>query len=279
MTILLETDLYQLVEGRHGRFLANPKDMYIGRSLLTYGEFSEAEVQMFQMLLKPGMVVIEAGANMGAHTVPIARQLGVQGMLYAFEPQVAIFQQLCANLALNDLINVQAFNAGCGDQSDWLGIVRPNPAVENNFGGFTLERLKGDDVTRVRIERLDEALDPPRLNLLKADVEGMEVAVLKGADGLIRKFRPLLYLEANRADAPALIEHVMGLDYRAWWHTPPLFNAENHAGMEENIFGRITSKNMLCVPREHPLQVQGAREVTGPDDHPSKWGQAGADKS
>ncbi|MEM0989732.1 MAG: FkbM family methyltransferase [Pseudomonadota bacterium] len=273
MSALLETEIYELVDARHGRFLANPHDAYIGKSIITYGEFSEGEWQLFANILQPGMVVIEAGANMGAHTVPLAKHLGLSGLVYAFEPQLAIFQQLCANLALNDLLNVVAFNAGAGAQADWLSIVRPHPARDNNFGGFSLEKLAGEaPYIRVRIERLDEAVDPPRLDLLKADVEGMEVEVLKGAAGLIQQYRPLLYLEANFDDAPALIQHVFDLDYEAWWHIPPLYDPKNFNGVTQDIFGNITSKNILCAPRERKRKIEGGRAVTGPDDHPRHWG-------
>ena len=63
MTPLLKTDLYELVEGRHGRFLANPMDMYMGRSMIAYGEFSELEWQLLDRVIRPSMVVIEAGAR------------------------------------------------------------------------------------------------------------------------------------------------------------------------------------------------------------------------
>ena len=272
MKELLKTDLYRLVEGRHGRFLANPKDMYIGRSMIEYGEFSELEWNLLDQMIRPGQVVIEAGANMGSFTVPIANKVGRRGIVYAFEPQLAIFQQLCANLALNDLINVQAFNTGCGDEPGWMGIVRPDPAHERNYGGFTLESLKGGSQTRVRIESLDEALDPPRLDLIKADVEGMEEQVLRGAKGLIAKFRPMLYLEAHNAeDTPGQIRLLQDLGYKMWWHRPRMFNPDNFAGKSENHFGNVVSNNILCAPVEKKVQINGAREVAGPDDHPSSW--------
>lgn len=275
---LLSSQYYEIIEGRHGRFLINPHDMYIGRSMKAYGEFSEREWALFDQILRPGMVVIEAGANMGSHTVPIAKKVGMQGFVYAFEPQLAVFQQLCTNLALNDLMNVQAFHAGCGAEDGWMKIVRPDPAIGNNFGGYTLDRLNAQGrrtPARIRIETLDNTLDLASLNFLKADVEGMEVDVLKGASGLIARHRPVLYLEAGEEDAPALIDHVLGLDYRMWWHLPWMFNPDNHAGNPENLFENIASKNVLCLPAEAETNVTNFREVTGPDDHPNTWG-AGA---
>ena len=244
----------------------------MGQSMLRYGEFSELEWHLLDQMLQPGAIAIEAGANMGTFTVPMARKVGLNGMVYAFEPQLAVFQQLCANLALNDILNCQAFNAACGAATEWTNTIRPNPRTRNNYGGFDLDMLQADhSMTRVRVERLDDVLDIPRLTLLKADVEGMEQAVLEGAAGLIRTHRPLLYLEANHQDASALIAYVLGLDYRMYWHLPPMFNPDNYLKDQENLFPGIVSMNVFCIPAESPDALQGAREVQGPDDHPTKW--------
>lgn len=272
MNEILETELYHLVEARHGKFLANPQDMYLGRSIIKYGEFSETEWRLLDQLIPSDAIVVEAGANMGALTVPIAKKVSLTGLVYAFEPQLMVFQQLCANLALNDLMNVQAFNAGCGAESEWLPILRPHPAREENYGGFSLKNLKGDSNVKVRIEKLDDAIDPPRLSLIKADVEGMEPEVLRGAAGLIKQFRPMLYVEAHDPDeSPELIQLLLELEYDLWWHLPLMYSAENYTRDAENIFGRITSKNILCVPSEKKLNVQSARAVAGVDDHPRHW--------
>ena len=273
MTELLKTKYYHLVEARHGKMLANPADNYIGDAIIRYGEFSELECELLNQIVQPGAIVIEAGANMGSLTVPIAKNAGLGGMVYAFEPQISIFQQLCANLALNDLLNVQAFNAGCGEKPGWLPIKRLNPAQSYNFGGMSLELLENEDSEMtVRIEALDDILDVPRLNLIKADVEGMEVQVLKGAAGLIADHRPYLYLEANNVDASAeLYRHLKGLNYRMYWHLPRMFNPNNHAGETEDVYPGIVSMNVLCIPSERETAITGFREVAGENDHPKVW--------
>ena len=91
MEELLATKHYQLVRARHGLFLANPNDVYIGRALLEYGEYCEHEVQLLAPLLSEGMVAVDAGANIGAVTVPLARAVGPGGLVYAFEPQPLTF--------------------------------------------------------------------------------------------------------------------------------------------------------------------------------------------
>ena len=86
--------------------LYNEHDIYIGRSLDLYGEFSEGECDVFRQLIQPGWTVLELGANIGSHTVFLAKRVGPSGRVIAFEPQRIVFQTLCANIALNNLLNV-----------------------------------------------------------------------------------------------------------------------------------------------------------------------------
>lgn len=271
MKTLLETEYYRLVEARHGRFLVNPRDIYIGRSLIEYGEYSESEWRVLERVLPEGGIAIEAGANIGALTVPIAKKVGQTGGVFAFEPQTGVYQLLAANVALNDLPNVIASTSACGEAPGWTTIKVLNPARENNYGGLSLEALRGGSV-KTRVERLDEAVDPPRLDLIKADVEGMEAETLRGARGLIEKFRPALYLENDRQErSRELIDLIQGFGYRMWWHLPFLFHPKNHAGRQDNIFGLAQSRNMLCLPEERPANVRALTPVAGPEDHPAKW--------
>src|SRR5437667_3081653 len=80
---------------RHGVMLYNLNDVYIGTMLDLYGEFSEGEEEVFRQFLRSGMTVVEVGANIGAHTLSIARHVGPQGRVLAFEPQRKVFKS-CA---------------------------------------------------------------------------------------------------------------------------------------------------------------------------------------
>ena len=269
----MDFDFYEFVEGRYGRFLANPRDVYIGRSMIEYGEFSQGEVELLLQLVPTHGIVIEAGANMGCMTIPMAQKVGAGGFVYAFEPQTLVFQQLCTNLVLNNLINVQAIPAGCGEVQSSMKTTRLNPASDNNFGGLTLESLENEaSPISIPIERLDDAVSPPRLDLIKADVEGMETEILKGASSLIEQFRPVLYVENHqREHSPRLLMHLFSLNYECWWHLPPLFNPQNHFGKSDNIFGNLLSLNMLCFPAERQVNISDGRKVAGIDDHPTLW--------
>jgi hypothetical protein len=99
----------------------------------------------------------------------------------------------------------------------------------------------------------------------------MELEVLRGAAALIARFRPILYVENDRPEtSEALIRHLLGLDYRLYWHLPPLYNPRNFFGESENVFSNIVSVNMLCLPRARPQSVQDLVEITDPTQHPMK---------
>src|SRR6185295_9733823 len=102
-----------LVRGRRGNFIASDNDIYVGRSLIHYGEFSEIEWQLLAHYCHPGHTVVEIGANIGSHTVSLSKAVGRAGRVIAIEPQPVIFQTLCANLALNCLLNVEPHLCGC----------------------------------------------------------------------------------------------------------------------------------------------------------------------
>ena len=247
---------------RHGQMLYLKKDIYVGRSLELYGEFSEGEVLVFSQLIRPGDVVVEAGANIGAHTVFFAKAVGSQGMVIAYEPLRFIHQMLCANIVLNELTNIYVRHAALGEALEQIAAPVPDYSQITDFGGFSVGT--GNEI--VLMETID-SLNLQTLRFIKIDVEGMEANVIRGAIQTIQRLRPILYLENDRHEKSAtLIESVLSLNYRLWWHLPPLFNPNNFAGNRENVFGNIVSVNLLCIPKEAATNIDGLREVLSPND-------------
>jgi FkbM family methyltransferase len=177
-------------ETRHGPMLAFRTDRFITRSFELYGEFSGLEWKLFEQLVRPGMTLVEAGANIGAHTVPLARRCA-PGTLHAFEPLQRVFQLLCANLALNDIANVAAYPEGCGAATGYATAPPLDYSVPFNFGSVSLSP-EGAPGLRTRITPID-ALELSACDFVKIDVEGFEPEALRGAATTIRRHRPLLY--------------------------------------------------------------------------------------
>jgi len=266
---LLDGDGFnRCVLAREGYVLYNSNDIYMGQAIERYGEFAEIEAQLLRQLCRPGMVVVEVGANIGLHTLVLARCVGPQGFVYAYEPQRVVFQTLCANVALNSIVNVDARHAAVGAEPGFVLIPDFDYSRRDNFGAVEANAYNaGRKVDKVT---LDADLELERLDLIKVDVEGMELDVLRGAGGLLRRFEPALYVENDRQDnSEALIRHLMDFDYRLYWHLPPLFNPANFYTESENVYPNIVSVNMICLPRAVPQNI-GFKEVTDPAEHPMK---------
>ncbi len=264
----------RVVRGRHGYFLYNHHDIYVGRSIAVYGEYSEGEVALFQQMCRPGDIVVEVGANIGAHTAPLARMVGAQGVVCAFEPQRVVFRNLCANIALNSLLNVRCYELALGAEKGRAHVESIRYDADGNFGGIALSPTPTESSIPRQQSTLDEVVDLPRLRLLKVDVEGMEADVLRGAANTLQQTRPLIYAENDRPElSEELITLIAEMGYRVYWHVVPLYNPQNHAQVEDNLFPGISSVNVLAVPQERDARVVGLIPVTDATDHPLSEGK------
>ncbi len=243
---------------RTGPMLYNKNDIYMGGSLQKYGEFSVGEQDVFSQIVRRS-----AGRRgrreyrrpHGGACAPGRRD----GEVHAFEPQRIVFQNLCANLALQPMHQRICPAGGRRREAGTITVPHLDPAVRDNFGGVSLQGVTfGESVPLITLD----SLDLPACQLLKVDVEGMEVEVLKGSEQLIETHRPMMYLENDRVErSEELLRIVERLDYSAYWHFPPRFQSENYYGDAENVFGNIASVNILCVPRETNFPVAGLRQV------------------
>ena len=170
----------RLTTCRNYKFLNNPLDTYVGKSLEIYGEWSHGELSVISSLVKSDANVIEVGSNIGAHTVFIAKEICPKGNIYAFEPRRILFQNLCANICINEISNVYAFQKALGIDFDQIcegSIIEGEFA---NHGAFDLGSIDGTS-EQIDVEPLDSFSEKfHKIALIKADVEGFEEDVLRG---------------------------------------------------------------------------------------------------
>lgn len=259
---LFETDLLRLKRCRYGHFLYYRNDTAVGAVLDRHGEFGEAAHTLLLPLIAEGDTVLDVGANIGTSTVAFAHRVGPHGKVFAFEPQQAVYNVLCANLALNGLRNVTPYPYAVGRQSGTAFLPVVDYAVSGNYGAVALAGQETPEA--VGIVPLDQ-LSFPRCALLKVDVEGAENDVVQGARGLIERDRPLVYVEFN--DTPSnreMLATLLGLGYRLYWHPVAFVSEGNHFGAPDTAFQRF-DVNILGVPPGAAASPGELRAITGRD--------------
>lgn len=243
-----------LQPARYGRMLTLSNDTYLGQAFAAYGEYSESEVALWRQLLPPDALVADVGANIGAHTIALA-SLVPDGGVFAFEPLRHLYLLLCGNIALNGLVNVMPYHAAVGATRGSLLVPPIDYTRDAPFGGCNLTTIEhGNPVPMIP---LDDLL--PRVDMIKADVEGMERHVLEGSARLIAECQPVLYVENNPGpDQQELIDYIhTQIGYDLWWHLAPHYNPDNMRANPENLYGDAVSVNMLGLPHSEGNMIAG----------------------
>lgn len=223
----------------------------VARSLQRYGEWAEQELNLLSGLIQDGQSVLEFGGEYGAHTLWFAQAVGEEGAVHVAEPRRLPFQQLCANVAINQLTNVYT-------HSRWLGRAAAQVPLSSLPGGVVQEGEQDETVTTATVD----SLQLERLHLLKINLPGSLIDLLLGAAETIRKHRPIIYYRLSGIDqVEAEVQAIKELGYRCWSHTPYLYNADNHAGESANIFPGCVQQNVIASPVENRFELEQRYEL------------------
>ena len=240
-----ERPFSRILDCRHGPMIVNENDLGVGTALSLYGEWCEGEIELLTKLVRPGDIVVDGGAHLGTHTIPLARSVGPQGAILSFEPQRIVFQALSGNVALASLTNVHAFHAALGESPGFVEV----PVLDPEKPGSPMTVRLGDGIRGepVPLVRLD-SIEIHRLRLVKLDIEGMEEKALRGASGLLGRFSPILYVECDKPEKEgSLMAYIHSLGYALFFHRPPVYRIENYRRNRVNHHGAQRSENLLCL--------------------------------
>jgi FkbM family methyltransferase len=259
---------FPLTETRFGRMFTLRGDTVVGRSLHAYGEFAGDEVDSILALVRPGDHVVDAGANIGFHTLALARTVGPEGAVTAIEPQRFCFQLLCANLTVNQLTHVLPIRAAIGDTPGVCRIPRFSPLAAHNAGATQVlpsghDTPEAEEVAMITLDGLALA----RCDLVKVDTEGFEDKVILGGRETLKTCRPALYIEVHdRPRLNALISLLRPLGYALTLHHTRFFRAANAKGRQENIFApNAGGSALIALPpgRTLPEGLPGTLQPVG----------------
>jgi FkbM family methyltransferase len=216
--ILAATDHGTLIVNRFDYRMVNATSGFgVGYALLENSIYERQEGAVAMQLLSlrrqhfgDGVMAVDCGANIGVHTVEWAKGMTGWGRVIAIEAQERIYYALAGNIAINNCLNAHAIHAAVGAQDGSLRIPVPNYLAPASFGSLELRKSDanefiGQDIdysepglATVRMMTVDQ-LNLSRLDLIKVDVEGMELEVLRGARTTLERFRPIVIVEQLKA--------------------------------------------------------------------------------
>jgi len=158
--------------------------------------------------------LIDVGANVGLISIPAAKFLAQRGgTVHSIEPQRMLFYCLCGNAALNGCENLRAYNFGCAEYTgEGYFSSELNYNSTRDFGTYKLEYNSLSFVDSVQLESLDNHFR--YAGLLKIDVEGMEIPVLRGGNSLIKNSWPCIWIEYNIVGLGAICQELDPLGYK-----------------------------------------------------------------
>lgn len=243
----------KIVNSIYGPMIINSNDQYIGRSIELLGSWAKDDIELIESFCshilehKPSMTFYDVGANIGSHSIALAKKFGNRISIRAFEAQRQIYYMLCGNVAINGLDNVICEYLAVSNTSDEIiDIALPDYNTVNNFGGVELIKPQHSDnqnmikpntesVVTCTLDNFDESVD-----FIKIDVEGMEHLALAGAENLLKKHRPICFVEIAKTDKSKVKSIFRNLNYNAY---------------------EYNSGDWIFCPAEGGLQMEGVDKV------------------
>jgi FkbM family methyltransferase len=224
----------------------------MSRCTFVDGRYEPNEMSAVAARLRPGMCVLDVGAHEGLYTLLAARLVSPGGTVHAFEPSPRERARLQENIALNQLTNVQVHETAVGDAAGTavLHVAGADYAGHNTMGAFGYPTTTLEAAVEVEVVSLDTFASEhalPNVDLLKIDVEGSETSVLRGAQKLLRKHRPVILVEAQDATlgtAGSSVDELIGILQAEGYRVMPFGPDGLPCPLDDRPGGSL---NLLCV--------------------------------
>ena len=231
---------FVLVSTNHGTMLVNRQDYRlsedglsgygVGFQILQTSSFDQPEIDFALHLLQSrkeqhgsGVVAIDCGANIGVHTVEWAQYMSGWGEVIAFEAQERVFYALAGNIIMNNCFNAKAIWAAVGASNGQIGVPVPDYLSPSSFGSLEIIETKNNEfigqqinyknLQQTQMMSIDE-MKLTRVDLIKIDIEGMEIQALNGAKDTIRTAKPHLIIEKIKSNESEINEFLTNYGYK-----------------------------------------------------------------
>jgi FkbM family methyltransferase len=225
-------------------------DSYIEWTILTTGTYENEINKLIRISLKPGDNALDIGGNIGLQTLRMSQCAGKTGQVTAFEPLGYLREKFSRNMALNRAENVSLLPYALSDEEGEAEFTIDKGVW--NQGTFSLNKNGGGgDKEQVTIKIADELAEVKKLealHLVKIDVEGFELHVLRGLKQTLQKHRPRIIFEYDENYWQKTGQHIaecflllQGMNYTLYQVTAVGCTLLTEASQAEG-------GNLFCIP-------------------------------
>ncbi|HXX25263.1 MAG TPA: FkbM family methyltransferase [Pseudolabrys sp.] len=202
----------------------------VGLQLLETGSFDPVEIELALQLLQArqrfhgdGVVALDCGANIGAHTIEWAIAMTGWGSVIAIEAQERIYYALAGNIAINNCFNAIAMHAAVSSEPGIMNMPVPDYFTPSSFGSLELKpRVNTEFIGQpidysktVAVQQISiDSMALPRVDFIKLDIEGMEMEALAGAKQTIARCHPIVLAETIKAGRDNILAFFEGHGYK-----------------------------------------------------------------
>lgn len=245
-------DIHNL--GTHFKIVVDPfRNGLVDEEIADTGKWEEGLGCLFLKYLKVGDTFVDIGANIGFHSLFAAAHMEDKGEVHSFEPLSHLCSQIKKSIDANNFTSIKVHHTAL---SDVAGEGEIHLLAENTGGSSLL--FNGDhnsSVEKVHISRLDEILSVEKpVHVIKIDVEGYEYEALKGGENILRKWKPIIFLEFSPMfyikESPLkpykLIAFLESLGYAFSTLEEKPFNIKEWT---EEVYNDRTQIEVICKPK------------------------------
>jgi FkbM family methyltransferase len=232
--VLVSTNHGTMLVNRHDYRLVDRTGYGVGYQILNSSSFDQDEVDLALKLLTlrkqhfgDSVLAIDCGANIGVHTIEWSKHMHGWGEVIAVEAQERIFYALAGNISINNCFNAKAIWGAIGSTAGTIHVPSPDYFEPASFGSLEIRKKDstefiGQDISyevaasiETRMLAIDD-LQLPRIDLIKMDIEGMEMEALQGARQSLARCRPQLIVERLKSNEQELTRLLEGIGYKCF---------------------------------------------------------------
>ena len=248
-------EILKTINCKYGQVSYFKNDQVIGKSLEFYGEWAQIEVDFLGQFIQKNDTVIDIGAFIGTFSLAFAEMVGPGGKVFSYEPNNISYQVLLNNIDQNNHTNIFPSKIALSNENikiyhDDKHIINEKNPGEFSISNFVTSTGNDNKKNQIIISTLDN-FKFYQCNLIKVDVEGMELNVLEGAKQTIVNHQPIIFIEClSLQNGWPTIQFMKSINYSPFLFISEAFNEENYFHNKDNFFEQARETNLIFFPKE-----------------------------